>query len=413
MIETYIENIVDAIETDGGGFTFLHSSRDWQNLQADELTSGKYIFLDFPVQGEPVYTNAGALVDNYTLVALFLYKTNLDDTNEQIKTAVNKAHDARKEFILRVKEAEHDSDAFFRNTSFGKWSEIEHLFDTDLSGVIQPFNIQTRPVPANCTVAATPSLCLPVTIKNTLLTLLSSTASGGSYTVTDSNVSNSDDSYSVDVPAETSLELPDVDHTDSNGATVTLPAMTAMTCSPSPVGAKVLKTGQTTSYRTNDDGDLQAGRATDFSTLASNNPFGNTNRFTDELGGQTYANDIVIDWTTYDGAEVLGIKLAQVSGGTWYNYIDLIIPALTTGGYSDWRMINARELNTLMDYSLTQCLNYAPFNQSYIYCLTSTARPDNSAQCIYLANFSLGSVGKSSSVYTRAVRNFTNAELGI
>ena len=50
-----------------------------------------------------------------------------------------------------------------------------------------------------------------------------------------------------------------------------------------PAGATLMKTGQTTSYRTGDDGDLEAGRATDFFTLASNNPFGNTNRFTDEL----------------------------------------------------------------------------------------------------------------------------------
>ena len=48
------------------------------------------------------------------------------------------------------------------------------------------------------------------------------------------------------------------------------------------------------------NGDLEAGRATDFFTLATNNPFGNTNRFTDELGGSTYANNIVIDWSTYD-----------------------------------------------------------------------------------------------------------------
>ena len=49
------------------------------------------------------------------------------------------------------------------------------------------------------------------------------------------------------------------------------------------IGAKVLKTNQTVSYRTGDDGDLQKGREVDFYTLSANNPFGNTNRFTDEL----------------------------------------------------------------------------------------------------------------------------------
>ena len=73
-----------------------------------------------------------------------------------------------------------------------------------------------------------------------------------------------------------------------------------------PVGATLMKTGQTTSYRTGDDGDIEAGRATSFSVLSANNPFGNTNRFTDELGGTTYANNIVIDWSTYNGTTVLG-----------------------------------------------------------------------------------------------------------
>ena len=58
------------------------------------------------------------------------------------------------------------------------------------------------------------------------------------------------------------------------------------------VGAKLMKTGQTISLAANDDGALEEGRDTDFDTLASNNPFGNTNRWTDELGGSTYTNNL-------------------------------------------------------------------------------------------------------------------------
>ena len=87
------------------------------------------------------------------------------------------------------------------------------------------------------------------------------------------------------------------------------------------VGATIMKTGQTVSYRTGDDGDIEAGRATDFLTLASNNPFGNTNRFTDELGGQTYTNNIVIDWSTYNGTDVLGYSRVNQQA-TWDDAID-------------------------------------------------------------------------------------------
>ena len=36
--------------------------------------------------------------------------------------------------------------------------------------------------------------------------------------------------------------------------------------------AKLMKTGQTTSYRTGDDGDLEAGRATSFTVLENHVP---------------------------------------------------------------------------------------------------------------------------------------------
>ena len=127
--------------------------------------------------------------------------------------------------------------------------------------------------------------------------------------------------------------------------------------------AQLMKTGQTTSYRTGDDGDLEAGRNTSFTVLAENNPFGNTNRFTDELGGQTYTNNIVIDWSTYDGSTVLGWR--RTTNGvniTWNNAIDgalaLSIGTFTTG----WRLPNRNEIQSIINLSLIIPLNYAPFN---------------------------------------------------
>jgi len=90
--------------------------------------------------------------------------------------------------------------------------------------------------------------------------------------------------------------------------------------------AKLMKTGQTTSYITGDDGDIEAGRNTDFTTLAENNVFGNTNRFTDELGTQTYTNNIVIDWSTYDGSTILGWY--RVNNGIDINWAGAIAGAL-------------------------------------------------------------------------------------
>jgi hypothetical protein len=140
-------------------------------------------------------------------------------------------------------------------------------------------------------------------------------------------------------------------------------------CPEAPVGATLMKTGQTTSYRTGDDGDLEAGRATNFTTLASNNPFGNTNRFTDELGGQTYTDNIVIDWSTYDGATVLGIsRVAIATGNTWNQAIDNSLSYSVGTFTSGWRLANIKEIMNLMNFANDQnnILNYSPLNLSSV-----------------------------------------------
>ena len=134
---------------------------------------------------------------------------------------------------------------------------------------------------------------------------------------------------------------------------------------PAPVGSTLMKTGQTTSYRTGDDGDLEAGRATDFFTLANNNPFGNTKRFTDTLGGTTYANNWVIDWSTYNGINVLGYFRTPQTATNWNNAVTNSLG--TFGTFSGCRLTNIRELMNILHFengngSYLNYLNYAPFN---------------------------------------------------
>jgi hypothetical protein len=129
-----------------------------------------------------------------------------------------------------------------------------------------------------------------------------------------------------------------------------------------PSGRELMKTGQTTSYRTGDDGDLQEGRDVDFFTLDYTNPFGNTNRFTDELGGQDYTDDIVIDWSTYNAVtgKVLGVYRIRF-GNNNINVDDLIdaCVAHSIGIYtSGWRLWNAKEAENF----IRRQINIRPFN---------------------------------------------------
>jgi hypothetical protein len=208
----------------------------------------------------------------------------------------------------------------------------------------------------------------------------------------DARVSNSDDSYDVNVVSGGDLELPDENITLNGGAFLTKPSVKdqdieLVDTSDTPItpdsvvgnkivvdtsaggvtlGAMPLQSGQTTSYATNDDGDLQRGRLVDFNTLPYNNGFGNTNRFTDELGGQTFTNNIVIDWSTWDGGtDVLGYILSINSDSnnstqTWTTWISG--QPYTTDGFGDWYVVNVAELNTLLNWSYGSGLDGYPFN---------------------------------------------------
>lgn len=190
---------------------------------------------------------------------------------------------------------------------------------------------------------------------------------------------------------------------------------TKFSASGGPVGATLMKTGQTTSYRTGDDGDLEAGRATSFLVLASNNPFGNTNRFTDVLGGSTYATAIVLDWSTYDGVSVLGYTRTFTGTNlTWNQAVDTGIATSVGTFTSGWRLANINELQNLFNYgSASGVLNYSPFTsitQQNLWTSTTYIGNTLNAYCItdaWSGNITTG-IAKTISVgRVMACRTFT------
>lgn len=174
---------------------------------------------------------------------------------------------------------------------------------------------------------------------------------------------------------------------------------------PAPVGIPLLQTGQTSSYRTGDD--ITRGRLTNFTTLASNNPFGNTNRFTDTAGTQTYANSIVIDWSTYDNSKVLCYYIGDISTTrNWATAIDLKLSA-TIGGLTTWYLWNIREVMNVCDFSKKPYkMNYAPFNfgSGQRYFLTSTDYDGSNIYATDLGSAPFIFTSKTNSLYTVYVR---------
>ena len=179
-----------------------------------------------------------------------------------------------------------------------------------------------------------------------------------------------------------------------------------------PVGATLIKTGQTTSYRTGDDGDIEAGRATSFTVLASNNPWGNTNRFTDTAGGQTYTNNIRIDWSTYDGSTVLGYyQLSTSLLYTWNQAIDWAAALSTAGFTSGWALPNINQLMNIMNWGLSANLNYAPFSIATLSHWTSTTNNNDTASALIILSNSTNPLLNYAKILSRntyfAARTFT------
>ena len=183
-------------------------------------------------------------------------------------------------------------------------------------------------------------------------------------------------------------------------------------------GATLMKTGQTTSYRTGDDGDIEAGRAVSFTVLSINNPFGNSNRFTDTSGGQAYANNIVIDWSTYDGSTVLGWDRRRNGGGSnvdvqWSAAIDAALSHSVGTFTSGWRLPNRKEIDSLIDSSVSSFGNYSPFNipneNGYYWTSTTNAANTTQAFCVTRNSTAIENVSKTAAFQPRWIpcRTFT------
>jgi len=146
------------------------------------------------------------------------------------------------------------------------------------------------------------------------------------------------------------------------------------------VGKTLMRTGQTTSYATGDDGWTQRGRQTNFTTLASNNPFGNTNRFTAKNGSQTYTNSVAFDWSTYDGSTVLAYYFGDSTTRNWGTQL-VQYSNSTIDGLNGWSLFNFVEATNIMNFSFPggYLYNYAPFNLTRRYMWVSTNQSGTTA----------------------------------
>jgi hypothetical protein len=218
--------------------------------------------------------------------------------------------------------------------------------------------------------------------------------------------------------------IPNVSWTDSDGSAESTPFGDAIVCTPPapvvyPTTAALIKTGQTVSYQSGDDGDFEAGRNASFLVLAENNPFGNTNRFTDLVGGQTYAANIVIDWSTFEKSTGKVLMWERTRQGI-VNWTTAVTNsrALSYNGWTNWRLPNVTEGLSLFNYGvLSNPLNYSPFTTNALdgYYWTGTTNPSNTVTALLMGMAVWASVvsTKTNAVRWIAVRTGNISELVI
>jgi|TARA_R110000765_G_scaffold264831_1_gene364280 hypothetical protein len=188
----------------------------------------------------------------------------------------------------------------------------------------------------------------------------------------------------------------------------------------------LMGSGLQTSYRTGDDKSIDSGRESgSFFVLDANNPFGNSDRFTDTLGGQTYANDIVLDWAhrDYANSKVLSYYRVTRVATDWNDAIDTSLTLSITGFTSGWYLPNFEEVSNIVQVSTDSTvilypMNYAPFNfTGNANFWTSTTRAVTTSQALKFFNnssYAFNNSGKTTANYLHFyARHTLLSELGL
>jgi hypothetical protein len=311
---------------------------------------------------------------------------------------------------------------------------IDLISDSDSVGVCADVEVTVNSE-AYSTVASGGSDDIPVV--NSAATPIGTVTPGGDVTIPDLDITVNGSAYGS-TPATVDFDVDVVNSSRAPTGSLNAFGEWEVPAGAAPVGAILTKTGQTVSYRTGDDGDIQAGRDLSFVKLSGNNPFGHNWRITGTTGGYydedtsqyktvdgtvvsgsgalfvVFPDRIAIDWAQFDGSTVLGYASPTLtpSSNTWEEAVDNAL-AYTVGAYvSGWRIGNWLEYANIMRSShvSTWSWGYAPFLISSLYYWTGTTSNLGAQYAMQaIANGTILYVAKSTNGNRRywPVRRFT------
>lgn len=138
-IKQLISDKVALMDANNESYSFLHSEKDWQNLNGDEAILPA-VYLDMPIKYRTKTSVTGYKEKTYVLMLLFLFKSELDDEPNQQEQTFLKAENAQQQFEIIL---DNDADNISTWTS-GECMQVLNLFDCNMSGVLMPLEITLR-----------------------------------------------------------------------------------------------------------------------------------------------------------------------------------------------------------------------------------------------------------------------------
>ena len=376
-------------------FGFNHGGSHWQNLLNDEYDFGDFdgvVFLDQPITTEYQLTAGGYIGEFYPVTLFFMMKSELEYTpQEHEANCIEPANDAVRQFISICQSRGDLVDEISDPTAL----EFTNLLDVNVSGKSLSIKIKPYINKSVCVPGFLP-VCAPAKILDSDGVTFFDVVSGGNGTCTPVsliNISNSNDSYSVDTLVN--LELPNIDFTDSNGITTSVASMENIEATPCEVKAGIAYpsipySGNLVSFNNYDEAwqmlngvldrtnptnpthlaELDYTSLTPFFTLKQNNKYGNLDRITDDLGTQIYANNLIVDNLYNIMYWQIGLPL-----DTQTNHL-ITANASTNGGFADWNLASKAILESIRNHGLANGNSLVqPIFQTSSIMYTSTRTP--------------------------------------
>lgn len=199
----------------------------------------------------------------------------------------------------------------------------------------------------------------------------------------------------------------------------------------SPSDFRPNKSGAVISYADYDGGYYQRGRDVSFYKLSSNNPYGNTWRFTGVGGGYydhdtsqykdingtvttlalAYPNSIMIDWDNRTANAVMLWKFTSEASGTW-DVVRVAALSLTIGGLSTWYLPETVEYDTLRNWGSATHFQWLPINTT-VPMWTANTNPGSTTVAWYVNGIQFAGAGKANSISYLPCRFTLLSEIGL